>query len=104
MVAGLLALLTTLPARLLQKLLVLLLPHALAALFDQGAHGRADGTRDPAAGPNRAVAPSRGGIVGSGRGWCNGSTESFGVSSRGSNPRPRARLSSRPVAEGTQHR
>ena len=32
-------LLATLPARLLQKLLVLLLPHALAALLDQGAHG-----------------------------------------------------------------
>ena len=35
----LLALLTALPARLLQKLLVLLLAHALAALLDQGAHG-----------------------------------------------------------------
>ena len=33
------ALLPTLPARLLQKLLVLLLAHALAALLDQGSHG-----------------------------------------------------------------
>ena len=34
-----LALLAALPARLLEKLLVLLLTHALAALFDQRTHG-----------------------------------------------------------------
>ncbi len=33
---------------------------------------------------------SRGSVGGIGRGWCNGSTGSFGVPSRGSKPRPRA--------------
>ena len=37
--AGLFALLAARPARLLEKLLVLLLAHALAALLDQGSHG-----------------------------------------------------------------
>ena len=37
--SGLAALLAALPARLLQQLLVLLLPHALAALLDQRTHG-----------------------------------------------------------------
>jgi hypothetical protein len=35
-------LLPTLPTRFLQQLLVLLLPHALTALLDQGSHGGRD--------------------------------------------------------------
>ena len=55
----LLALLTTLPAGLLQKLLVLLLTHALAALLDQRAHGEERRYQNRPSGPQRAVTSAR---------------------------------------------
>jgi len=82
--ARLLALLAARPAGLLQKLLVLLLAHALTALLDQRAHDEERRYQKPRS------APAAGTNVDEVRGWCNGSTRSFGVLSRGSNPRPRA--------------
>ena len=70
---------------LLQKLLVLLLAHALAALLDQGSHGGWARYQD-----RPCALRQRGSYRRRGRGWCNGSTRSFGVLCRGSNPRPRA--------------
>ena len=67
-----------LPAGALEKLLVLLLPHALAALLDERAHGGRQ-----ASGCALVWSTSVGGGV-------TGSTGSFGVPGRGSNPRPRA--------------
>src|SRR6476620_2418876 len=55
----LLALLTTLPARLLQQLLVLLLAHALAALLDERPHGAGHGSRCSGEGPNASGAVKR---------------------------------------------
>ena len=85
------SLLATLPTGALEQLLVLLLAHALAALLDQRTHGGRHPSRHSARRHIRPPATSAAfGRVGAGRGWCNGSTGSFGVPSRGSKPRPRA--------------